>query len=500
MATAFFFLLMPFFFVSASTHLQSTEEGLISTVITEKGLAFAKDILIEKAISSLTPLKLPQIEEFVKVPFLGSVHFGLSNITIYRVDVPYSDVKPGDTGMSIVASGATANLSMNWFFSYSTWLYPVTISDNGHASVQVEGIEVGLTLGLENRQGTLELSNMECGFYVKDISITLDGGASWLYQGFVDAFEEQIRSSVETAITKKIKEGIMKLDSLLKTLPKEIHVDETAALNVTFVNEPVFSNSSVGFEIDGLFTAADKVVSPGKYSMNSQLPAFCKCPTKMLEISLDEAVFNSVSNVYYNAELMHWIVDKVPNQSLLNTASWKYIIPQLYKMYPNDDMILNVSFSSPPVIKISSDNIDSTVYSDMTIDVLNNNETIPVACISLVVSASGSVDISGNYLVGYVGLVDFTMSLKWSKIGNFHMYLIQSVMRTLLKTVFFPYVNVQLKKGFPLPIIRGFTLQNADIFCDNSQIVVCSDVVFTNSNELKLLPHNQVHSFLGFGV
>lgn len=48
---------------------------------------------------------------------------------------------------------------------------------------KVEGMEVGLTLGLENRGGSLVLTLMECGCYVKDITITLDGGASWLYQG-----------------------------------------------------------------------------------------------------------------------------------------------------------------------------------------------------------------------------------------------------------------------------------------------------------------------------
>lgn len=50
---------------------------------------------------------------------------------------------------------------------------------------KVEGLEVGLTLGLENHEGTLKLSLMECGCYVRDISIKLDGGASWLYQGYV---------------------------------------------------------------------------------------------------------------------------------------------------------------------------------------------------------------------------------------------------------------------------------------------------------------------------
>ncbi|KAJ4975597.1 hypothetical protein NE237_000703 [Protea cynaroides] len=498
MATAFFVLLMPFLLVSASTHLQSTEVGFISTIISEKGLDFAKDILIEKAISSLTPLDLPQIEKTVKIPIIGKVYVSLSNITIYEIDVPSSYVKPGDTGITIVGSGATANLSMNWFYSYRAW--HVTVSDKGHASVQVEGMEVGLTLGLENQLGTLKLSLMECDCQVKDIYITLNGGASWLYQGLADAFEGQIKSSVENAIIKKIKEGILKLDSLLKSLPQELPVNEIVALNVTFVNEPMFSNSSIGFEIDGLFTGADNAVSSGNYLMNSQHLASCEGPVKMLGISLDEAVFNSASNIYHNAQFMQWFVDKVPDQSLLNTASWKYIVPQLYQLYPNDDMNLNVSLSSPPVIKISPDNIDSTICSDMIINVLDDKEIVPVACISLVITASGSVDISGNNLVGSVELVDFTMSLKWSKVGDFHMNLIQSAMRTFLKTVFLPYANLHLRRGFPLPIIRGFTLQNADIFCASSQILVCSDVVFGNSNEPRLLPYDPIHSLLGFDV
>ena len=45
-------------------------------------------------------------------------------------------------------------------------------------------MEVGLTLSLENQQGNLDLSLLQCGCYVKDISIELNGGASWLYQGF----------------------------------------------------------------------------------------------------------------------------------------------------------------------------------------------------------------------------------------------------------------------------------------------------------------------------
>lgn len=43
-------------------------------------------------------------------------------------------------------------------------------------------MEVGLTVTSEEQDGTLTLSLLDCGCYVKDISIKMDGGASWLYQ------------------------------------------------------------------------------------------------------------------------------------------------------------------------------------------------------------------------------------------------------------------------------------------------------------------------------
>jgi lipopolysaccharide-binding protein len=81
---------------------------------------------------------------------------------------------------------------------------------------------------------------------------------------------------------------------------------------------------------------------------------------------------------------MHWIVDKIPDQSILNTAGWRYIVPQLYKQYPDDDLNLNISVSSPPIIKVAKDAIGAIINVDVTIDVVDGGEVIPVACISLV--------------------------------------------------------------------------------------------------------------------
>ncbi|KAK4386936.1 putative BPI/LBP family protein [Sesamum angolense] len=416
MASSIFHFLISLLFAFSRDRVLSHEAGHITAEISNKGLDFLKDLLIEKAESSLVPLELPKIEKSVKIPVLGSVQMVLSNIVIERIHVTSSTVKTGDSGIVLDVSGATANLTMNWKYSYSTWLIPIAVSDKGNATVQVEGLEVGLSLSLKMLNGSLKLSLLECGCNVNDISIKLDGGASWLYQGLIDAFEGKIGSAVENAVSKKIRDAIIKLDLQLQSLPKEAPITNIAELNVTFVDDP--------------------------------------------ELSKQDALD----------------FDKVPDQSLLNTAGWRFIIPQLYKMYPNHDMNLNLSVSSPPILNVEKQQIKAKIPLDVVIDVLYVEEVIPVACISTVISASVSPGISGNALTGYVKLNDITMSLKWSKIGDLHMKLVQMLMSTTLRTVVLPYVNLKLSKGFQIPVFHGYGLQDAHILCTDSWIVICSDV------------------------
>ena len=104
------------------------------------------------------------------------------------------------------------------------------------------------------------------------------------------------------------------------------------------------------------------------------------------------------------ADYMHWIFDNIPDQSILNTAGWRYIVPQLYEKYPNDDMNLNISVSSPPIIKVAKDDINAFVNLDVTIDVIDSGEVIPAACISLVNLFEISVWRSCKFLCTAVSL------------------------------------------------------------------------------------------------
>ena len=79
-----------------------------------------------------------------------------------------------------------------------------------------------------------------------------------LYSREMDACEEKVASAVEDAISKKIREGTIKLDSLLQSLPKQVPVYDIAVLNVTFVDNPVLCNSSIEFGINSLVTGTTK--------------------------------------------------------------------------------------------------------------------------------------------------------------------------------------------------------------------------------------------------
>jgi lipopolysaccharide-binding protein len=116
----------------------------------------------------------------------------------------------------------------------------------------------------------------------------------------VDAFSNHIESAVENAIIKKLNEGISKIGTLLQSLPTQVKVDETSALDVTFVRNPTFGDSSIGFVINGLFIPMNESLSTPYRLQVSQSSIQSHNPAKMIAIALHEDVFNSGSLVYFN--------------------------------------------------------------------------------------------------------------------------------------------------------------------------------------------------------
>ncbi|CAH8328994.1 unnamed protein product [Eruca vesicaria subsp. sativa] len=458
-------------FVSISPSLaQSKDGGHVSLQVSQTGLDFAKDFLIQKVISTSLPLQLPEIEKKVKIPLIGKVRMGLSNIKIYAVDVQSSKVETGEGGLVLSVSGATANVSMDWSYAYKASFFH--ISDHGAASVKVKGMDLKSTVTLVGDKGSLKIASRDSDCKVKSIGIHVNGGASWLYQGVVDAFEKKIISTVEETVSNKILEKMKKLDAKLQSLPKEGKIDDNVAVNLTFTGNPVLDNSSVEVGINGLFMANGDGVKVSGFQSSSSFPKV----KRMMGIAIKEEVFNSATLVYFIAKKMHLDIEQTKNGSALSTSDWKLILPELYKQYPDVKMMLNMSVTSPPAVNITENGIDGTINLEISIHVKNSGVVLPVARLSTAMSVAGTAEIAENNLAGSLKLKGFNATMTWSKLGDLQANYIQDVASTILESLFLPYVNTRLKRGFPLPFTHGFKIKNTEIVYVENGVMVCSDV------------------------
>ena len=235
------------------------------------------------------------------------------------------------------------------------------------------------------------------------------------YDRLVDGLKELIRVTTEEQLNEQIKLGVGNLNSFLFDIPQRVPVDETSVLNFSVVSEPIFNSSSISIGLKGEFLSLKKV-KPTRNHVIQMLPPSLTCSdgAKMVSIALSESVLNDGAAVYYNVryatenssspcnfpaknaycnknlswfmqmDLVNWLVDKMPDKTFLNTSKWRYIVPQLYIDYPNDEIKFRFEVTSPPTISLRSNGIEGSAVVDMIIEVINDDNIEQVACISIV--------------------------------------------------------------------------------------------------------------------
>jgi lipopolysaccharide-binding protein len=208
-------------------------------------------------------------------------------------------------------------------------------------------------------------------------------------------------------------------------LPRILPIDDTSAIDVTVVDDPFVGPTFLSVAAKGEFVSLKKSTVPPQPDHSLSPGIFCKDSAKMVTIALCDYVINSAAEVYYEAGALDWFVDKLPQQSLLNTAFWKWVIPQLYKKYPNEDMALDFSVSGAPQVDFTEDGANALAAADLTILVKTDNGSVPVACLSMTLSMDAIAGLVGNNITAEVTLKDLNLQLKWSDIGKFPVKLLQ---------------------------------------------------------------------------
>lgn len=446
--------------------------------LAQRGLDYVKDVLLMQVLETITPFSLPDVMKTAYIPFVGDVSVSFTNVTLVRAEVPSSTIALGDMGIVMQGSNAAANLTLTWQYDYHNIWLPGPVSDSGGAEIKVVGMQAGVSVDVKEYLGTLHMSVLQCGTYIDNLDVQIKGGNSWLYQWLIDGLEDWMRATIEEQLSDQIEGGVENLNAFLLETPQQVQVDDTSELNFTVVSAPIVSPSSLSIGVKGQF------VSPRSIELGSpfipRLPPglVCNGNTKMVTMALSESILKDGAAIYYSADFLNWLLEKLPDQTFLNTSKWKFLIPQLYQQYPNKEIRLHFEVSNPPNVTLTLDGVDVSAMAQMFVGVADNGSIVQVACISITASASGLAGLNENNITGQVVLKDLSLELEWSNVGKIHLTLVKVFLKTIVRDALLPYLNLSLRRGFPLPVIPSMKLKDAAVNYGDGFLLVCTDLEY----------------------
>ncbi|GJP31840.1 hypothetical protein CLOM_g19526 [Closterium sp. NIES-68] len=204
---------------------------------------------------------------------------------------------------------------------------------------------------------------------------------------------------------------------------------------------------------------------------------------QMVALSLSQHLVASASQVYYEAAALAHTIDHLPDSfpwKLLNTKGWRWILPRMFREYPDADLVFRVNASQPPNATLTPGGIGLEVDALLTVTVLPGktwNQT-DVIGVKMVAVCAGTATVEGNNITAAVQLVKFQAQEQWSLVGNIPTHILQAIVSALSRTVLIPLLNHRLRSGFPLPFPTGISLANSSVHYCHGRLLVCSDLVY----------------------
>ena len=459
------------------------------TAITAKGLTYIQQVGISILEESLKSLKISDLSGRVKLHYgIGRItfHWTLSKLHVESLDIPTSDLTSGSNGLTLKASGVTSKVTGHIHVD-DGHDFP-HISASSDASVTFSGISFAVSFLIgKDTKGHPIVTTSSCSATISKVHVSFHGGSSWVYK-VVDKiadFDKQLSKHFEPTFCKGVTEGINNQgNKALESLPVMVKIDKYAEINYALVKDPIYTTTYVAMAQKGEFESlADPTDAPFSPPV---LPDINSTGTnQMIYVWLTEYIANTAGLVYHNVGFFVYNItpDMVPKELpiKLNTASFKGIIPELYKKYPNMDIELSIRTTKPPHLQINPGSANLTTVGEINVQViLPNKDLQSVFTLGLTVFTniyfwihSESVDqiVSGN-----VTLLKFNFNVTSSNIGSFSVEHLNKAVNYLVDLFVIKAFNYFGAKGIVIPLMDGVSFINPKLQFGEGYILISSDI------------------------
>lgn len=457
--------------------------------ISSKGMDYARQVGVSILEQSLKNLKIPDLSGSERFDIgIGhiTVHWSVSNGVVQGLNIPTSALKPGSGDLTLSASGisasATAHINVNDGHDFPH------VSASCDMSISFSGVafSIGIVLGKDS-SGHATITSSGCSASVGSAKVDFHGGSSWIYKvvNKIADFDGLIKKNFAPTFCKGVTGAIDEQgNKALESVPVKLQIDKYAQIDYALTENPAYAPTYVATFHKGEF---ESVAHPTEAPFSPPpLPAISGSD-QMVYIWLTDYIANTAGLVYHQMGVLAYNItpEMVPSASpiKLNTSSFEFLIPQLYKQYPNMPMLLTVATTKPPQVDINPASANFTVIGEVNVQVMFPNKTIQsVATLGLTVYMNAFVWVRSNgvkqLVMANVSLLSFSVNVLTSHIGTINTDPLNKAVQWLVKLFIVPAANAYGMKGLELPLVDGLSFVTPKISFGNGYVLISSDISY----------------------
>nr|XP_036868682.1 lipopolysaccharide-binding protein-like [Manis javanica] len=432
--------------------------------ITGKGLEYARQYGVAILKKELSTMELPNFSGSYEVAWILTVSYEFNWLKIKRFELRDTDLSlhPGQ--------GVRASLSNSYMSIRGNWkVKKAFITLEGTFDLSVDGISISVSLNLGKHQsGQPTASVAHCSNSIGHVSIAISGHLSWILKLFHEKIENNVKNILEQKICEMVRKSTVSyLEPYLRTLPVTLMIDQVAGIDYSLVGAPQVTSQFLDTSFKGEFFG-QSLHSPVLFDAPP-----IRMPQKydhMIYFAVSEYVFNTASQVYYQAGRMNFTIknEHIPLDSPvhLHTSSFQAIVPQLTRLYPNMELELEVSPESAPFLMFIPGNVTLMPVVDIQAFVLlpNPSDRKPLFQLRVRTNISATISVSSGRITGSVTTGSkLKLELKHSNVRFFSVQLMEAILNYYALHTIYPYLNAKLEVGFPLPLPRDTTLNSLEL-------------------------------------
>uniref|UniRef100_A0A9L0TCC5 Bactericidal permeability-increasing protein n=1 Tax=Equus caballus TaxID=9796 RepID=A0A9L0TCC5_HORSE len=368
---------------------------------------------------------------------------------------------------------------------------------NGTFGLSVDGISISVSLNLgKDPSGRPTASVAHCDSSIDGIDINISGPLSRIQNFFHGIMEIYFKNILEQKICEMVRMSTTsRLEPYLRTLPVTSMIDQVAGIDYSLVGAPQVTSQCLDTPFKGEFFGR---------SWHSPVP-FDAPPIRlpqehdrMIYFAVSDFVFNTASRVYHQAGHMKFIIQNEHLKSLtklannesakkwrkqysnsscqtskstsltatvscfassflllllqipldssiaLNTNSFRALIPQLAKLYPNMQLEFETSPESAPFLMFTPGNVTLLPVIDIQTFALppNSSDRKPLFQLRVRTSISATIGVTSSRIIASLTSVSrLTLELKHSNVGFVNVQSMETILNYYAFHILYPSLN-----------------------------------------------------------